>query len=91
MIMETGAGRRLDEIAGLPPVPTWWRGRVVLLGDAAHATSPSSGQGASLANRKCGIARVIRDLTFPIVLRTFYRPERMLGRIHRYTISFGAE
>ena len=33
----------------LPPVPTWHRGRVVLVGDAAHATSPSSGQGASMA------------------------------------------
>ena len=33
----------------LPTVPTWWRGRVVALGDAVHATSPSAGQGASLA------------------------------------------
>lgn len=33
----------------LPPVPVWHRGRVLLTGDAAHATSPSSGQGASLA------------------------------------------
>jgi 2-polyprenyl-6-methoxyphenol hydroxylase-like FAD-dependent oxidoreductase len=30
-------------------VETWQRGRVVLVGDAAHATSPSSGQGASMA------------------------------------------
>jgi 2-polyprenyl-6-methoxyphenol hydroxylase-like FAD-dependent oxidoreductase len=30
-------------------VPTWWRGHVVLVGDAAHAPSPSSGQGASMA------------------------------------------
>ena len=27
----------------------WSRGRVVALGDAVHATSPSAGQGASLA------------------------------------------
>jgi len=33
----------------LPTVPNWWRGRVVVLGDAVHATSPSAGQGASLA------------------------------------------
>jgi 2-polyprenyl-6-methoxyphenol hydroxylase-like FAD-dependent oxidoreductase len=30
-------------------VPTWWRGRTVLVGDAAHAPSPSSGQGAAMA------------------------------------------
>ena len=28
---------------------TWHRGRLVLVGDAAHAPSPSSGQGVSLA------------------------------------------
>ncbi|MFI6483371.1 FAD-dependent monooxygenase [Nonomuraea sp. NPDC050663] len=36
-------------IYDLAPLPTWHRGRVVLTGDAAHATSPSAGQGASLA------------------------------------------
>ena len=30
-------------------VPHWSRGRAVLVGDAVHATSPSAGQGASLA------------------------------------------
>lgn len=30
-------------------LPTWHKGRVVLIGDSAHAVSPNSGQGASLA------------------------------------------
>jgi 2-polyprenyl-6-methoxyphenol hydroxylase-like FAD-dependent oxidoreductase len=29
--------------------PPWYRGRVVLIGDAAHATSPHCGQGAAQA------------------------------------------
>jgi FAD-dependent urate hydroxylase len=33
----------------LPRVPVWRAGRTVLVGDAAHAASPSSGQGASMA------------------------------------------
>ena len=30
-------------------LPVWQRGRVALVGDSAHATSPSSGQGASMS------------------------------------------
>jgi 2-polyprenyl-6-methoxyphenol hydroxylase-like FAD-dependent oxidoreductase len=46
----------------LPPVPVWHRGRVLLTGDAAHATSPSSGQGASLAIEDAIVlARCLRD------------------------------
>ena len=38
-----------DNTHDLPRVAHWQRGRMVLVGDAAHAPSPSSGQGASMA------------------------------------------
>ncbi|ELR23057.1 FAD binding domain containing protein [Acanthamoeba castellanii str. Neff] len=33
----------------LPPLPRWYQGRAVLVGDAAHAVSPHSAQGACMA------------------------------------------
>ncbi|GAA1910448.1 FAD-dependent monooxygenase [Williamsia serinedens] len=38
-----------DNTHDLPSVPRWHRGRLGLIGDAIHAPSPSSGQGASMA------------------------------------------
>jgi len=38
-----------DNTHDLPRVPTWRRGLMVVIGDAAHAPAPTSGQGASMA------------------------------------------
>jgi FAD-dependent urate hydroxylase len=47
----------------LPSVPTWHRGPMIIIGDAAHATAPSSGQGASMAIEDAVVlARCLRDL-----------------------------
>ncbi|NMO00909.1 FAD-dependent monooxygenase [Gordonia sp. TBRC 11910] len=46
----------------MPPVPHWSRGRLVLVGDAVHAPSNSTGQGASLAIESAiELARCLRD------------------------------
>jgi 2-polyprenyl-6-methoxyphenol hydroxylase-like FAD-dependent oxidoreductase len=47
----------------MPSVPRWHRGRMVLIGDAVHAPSNSTGQGASLAIESAvQLARCVRDL-----------------------------
>lgn len=49
-------------IHDMPAVPTWHRDAMVILGDAAHATSPSSGQGASMAIEDAIVlAKCLRD------------------------------
>ncbi|WP_330230461.1 FAD-dependent monooxygenase [Nocardia sp. NBC_00508] len=62
-IVRRGSVELALPVYDLPPIPTWHRGRAVLTGDAAHATSPSSGQGASLAIEDGLIlAKCLRDL-----------------------------
>ena len=47
----------------LKRVPTWHRGAVGLVGDAAHAPSPSSGQGASMALEDAVVlGRVLKEV-----------------------------
>jgi 2-polyprenyl-6-methoxyphenol hydroxylase-like FAD-dependent oxidoreductase len=68
------------EIAGalhiMPPVRHWYRGRMVLVGDAVHAPSNSTGQGASLAIESAiQLARCLRD--FPDASSAFAVYEKL--------------
>jgi len=59
-----------------PKVPTWHRDRMIIIGDAAHATSPASGQGASMALEDAvTLAKCLRDL--PDVPAAFAGYERL--------------
>ena len=50
----------------MPAPQRWHRGCVVLIGDAAHVASPSSGQGASMAFEDAvQLARCLRDVPDP--------------------------
>jgi 2-polyprenyl-6-methoxyphenol hydroxylase-like FAD-dependent oxidoreductase len=57
----------LGSIEIMPSVPSWYRDRMVLIGDSVHAPSPSSGQGASLAIESAVVlARCLRDVSDPV-------------------------
>ena len=50
------------DIFDIASLPRWWRGRAVLVGDAAHAVAPHSGQGASMALEDAAtLARLLRE------------------------------
>lgn len=79
MIARTGPEDLLvvGPMEDIPTVPTWSRGRMVLVGDSAHATSPSSGQGASLAIESAvQLGRCLRDLPHPQALAAYEQLRR---------------
>ncbi|NNH74605.1 FAD-dependent monooxygenase [Nocardia uniformis] len=80
---ELAANTRPDqlEVVGalqvMPPVPRWYRGRMVLTGDAIHAPSNTSGQGASLAIESAiELARCLRDIADPTTAFATYEAMR---------------
>lgn len=73
----------------MPSVPTWHRGPMMIVGDAAHATSPSSGQGASMAIEDAVVlARCLRDL--PDVERAFAAYEQIRRQRVERVVAYGA-
>jgi 2-polyprenyl-6-methoxyphenol hydroxylase-like FAD-dependent oxidoreductase len=62
----------------VPRVPRWHRDRMIVIGDAAHATSPASGQGASMAIEDAVIlAQHLRDVeSIPAAFEAFVTSRR---------------
>ncbi|MCU1646537.1 MAG: FAD-dependent urate hydroxylase [Nocardia sp.] len=74
----------------MPPVPHWYRGRMVLTGDAVHAPSNTSGQGGSMAIESAiELARCLRDIEDPTAAFATYealrrpRVEAVANRVKR--------
>jgi 2-polyprenyl-6-methoxyphenol hydroxylase-like FAD-dependent oxidoreductase len=78
-----------DNTYDLGHVPVWSRGPMVIIGDAAHAPSPTSGQGASMAAEDGVIlAKALRDLgSIPEALAAYERERRT--RVEKI-VAFGA-
>ncbi|GAA1979647.1 FAD-dependent monooxygenase [Amycolatopsis minnesotensis] len=65
-----------------PSVPNWRTARMVIIGDAAHATSPAAGQGAAMALEDAvTLGRCLRDSTVPEALRHYEKLRR--ARVER--------
>src|SRR6266851_3994474 len=67
-----------DNTYDLGHVPTWHKGPMIIIGDAAHAPAPSSGQGASMAIEDgIVLARCLRDdASIPSAFEAFERVRR---------------
>jgi FAD-dependent urate hydroxylase len=73
----------------MPKVPIWHRGPMFIIGDAAHAASPSSGQGASMAIEDALVlAKCLRDL--PDSARAFAAFEQIRRPRVERVVAFGA-
>ncbi|MGW5431509.1 FAD-dependent oxidoreductase [Streptomyces sp. NPDC004059] len=74
----------------MPLGAMWHRGRVLLIGDAAHAASPATGQGASMALEDAVVlAKALRDLPDAQSAFTAYERHRRPRVEHNITVSGG--
>jgi 2-polyprenyl-6-methoxyphenol hydroxylase-like FAD-dependent oxidoreductase len=78
-----------DNTYDLGHVPVWHRGPIVIIGDAAHAPAPTSGQGASMAAEDgVVLAKALRDLpSIPDALAAYEQERR--ARVEKI-VAYGA-
>jgi 2-polyprenyl-6-methoxyphenol hydroxylase-like FAD-dependent oxidoreductase len=83
----------LSPVHTLPRLPHWHQGRMAVAGDAAHAPSPTSGQGASLSIEDgVVVAMCLRDTPDPAAaLALFERARRARAeRITKWAARFNS-
>jgi 2-polyprenyl-6-methoxyphenol hydroxylase-like FAD-dependent oxidoreductase len=74
----------------LPRVPVWHKDRVIIIGDAAHAASTSSGQGAAMALEDAvALGRCVRDAVGPAEAFTAF--ERLRRERVDKVVALGAK
>ncbi|KPI20498.1 monooxygenase FAD-binding protein [Actinobacteria bacterium OK074] len=72
----------------IPPGTPWRSGRILLLGDAAHAASPATGQGASMALEDAVVlAKSLRDTPDTATALALYETLRRPRVEHNITVS----
>jgi FAD-dependent urate hydroxylase len=90
IVASTTSGILLGNQYDIPTIPAWHAGRMVVIGDAAHAVSPSTGQGVSLAIEDAVVlARCLRDSGDPAAALAGYEQVRR-GRVERVA-AWGAK
>jgi 6-hydroxynicotinate 3-monooxygenase len=70
----------------IPPIDTWSKGRLVLLGDACHAMMPYMASGAAMAMEDAAVlARCLAQLADHAAAFALYQTSRMprVGKVQR--------
>ena len=90
MIGQTEGDIGMYPIYDIATLPRWYKGPVILIGDAAHATSPNAGQGASLALEDAIVlARCLRDV--PSLADAFVAYEQLRRERVEKIVQFSRE
>ncbi|MHC3469323.1 FAD-dependent oxidoreductase [Streptomyces sp. 7R007] len=88
IVAATGEDLLVTNATEIPTGTPWRSGRVLLLGDAAHAASPATGQGASMALEDAVVlAKSLRDAPDTDTALALYETLRRPRTDHNTTVS----
>ena len=77
-----------SDINDFAPIKKWWKGRIALLGDAAHATTPNLGQGGCQAVEDAFvIAKCLKEDSSPEAAFNHYQSIRYEKAVHVVNLS----